>query len=140
MVEKRGLDIQVNQGMAMAMAARAGLISPSTESPKPTEISKSKEQDDFSLVDLNPLINRLDLRRQDSVNLIINSTEKLIEKYGGLQPKMESTLVSSPPKTPALRFVARFELDHVSDEQMDMLDDLVKETYPVKVKLRVENF
>ena len=99
------------------------------------------EKDRPSLGDLNPLINFPELTRRESIKALVRVALEKIGKYGGAVPtRLESNLVCSvrfSTAIPQLRFVARFEADHLTYEQLHLLEELVKYTYPVKVRTRV---
>lgn len=99
------------------------------------------EKDKPSLGDLNPLIHFPDLARRESIEALVRiALEKIKECGGAIPQRLESTLVCSvryPTAIPQLRFVTRFEVEHLTPEQIDLLEELVKYTYPVKVRTRV---
>lgn len=119
--------------------AEAHPSGPQPESPPPPSVEKEQP----TLGDLNPLIHFPDLGRRESVAALAKIALEKIRKYDGVIPtRLESTLVcsyrySSAP--PQLRFIARFEVQHLSPEQINLLEDLVKYTYPVKVRTRLSS-
>ncbi len=114
--------------------------------PKTTEqhvadrekISSEEKKKDLSLGELNPLIHFPELHRRESVEALKFVIQQKIEKYGGVVPiRLESSLVCSMrnPNVPQqLRFIAKFEVNNISGEQMNLLEKLVKDTYGVKVR------
>lgn len=103
------------------------------------ELASKIDKDNPSLGDLNPLIHKVDLGRREVVDSLKIITLAKIEKYNGILPsKIESLIANSlSTKDTALRFVVRFEVDQLTSCQMDLLEDLVKKTYPVDVRTRV---
>lgn len=97
----------------------------------PKEIKREKK--DLSLGELNPLIHVVDLSRTDGLTEVARAK---IKKYGGQPPiSLESTLVHDPVTDKmAPRFIARFEVDELTEEKMAFLEKLVKDTYKVKVR------
>lgn len=112
-------------------------VSVTPESHPVREIEKEKP----SLGDLNPLIHYPDLARRESIEALVRvALERMTECGGVLPQRLESTLVCSvrfPTALPQLRFVARFEVEHLTEEQIGLLEELVRYTYPVKVRTRV---
>ncbi len=105
----------------------------------PEDLIDPRDKEEPSLGDLNPLTKFLDLSRPSSVQAIIDVISAKIEKYHGLAPlRLESTVVCSlKAVAPRLRFIARFEIEHLTPRQIDLIEQLVKFTYPVKVKTRI---
>jgi ATP-dependent 26S proteasome regulatory subunit len=105
------------------------------------EAIKILDKDTFTLGDLNPLINPTDLTRKESVDAVRYTTFEKIRSNQGLEPKvLESTVVTDPESGNfETRFVARFETDHLTEEQLVMLEDLVKQTYGLTVRTRTDS-
>lgn len=122
----------------------AALIGPVPERIEPDVLDRGGkevlEEPGLSLGDLNPLIHGPDLLRRDLVGALTKVSRDKIEKYGGVMPvRLESVLVTSslyPTALPQMRFVARFEVEHLTEEQILLLEKLVTDTYPVKVRTR----
>lgn len=94
-----------------------------------------------SLGDLNPLIHIPDLLNRDSINALKLVTLEKIRKYDGIVPtRLESAVATSlDERNAALRFVARFEVDNITEKQMVQLEDAVRETYDTTVRTRTGN-
>lgn len=95
------------------------------------EAIKTLEKDSFNLGDLNPLIHPLDLTRKESVEAIKHVIMNNIRTNNGLEPViMESALVTDPNmEQSALRFVTRFEVKRPKKRQIQLLEELVADTY-----------
>ncbi len=105
------------------------------------EAIKILDKDAFTLGDLNPLINPTDLIRKESVDAVLHTTMEKIRSNQGLEPKMlESTIVTDPDSgTAEPRFIARFETTTLTEEQLVMLEDLIKQTYGLTVRTRTDS-
>ncbi len=132
------------QESAMLFAGMIGPI-PRPEASSQPEAAPATvvEKEKPSLGDLNPLIHFPDLARRESIEALVRVALEKIKKYGGTLPaRLESTLVCSvryPTAIPQLRFVTRFEIDHLTEHQISLLEELVKYTYSVKVRTRVSS-
>jgi len=101
------------------------------------EALKILDKDAFKLGDLNPLIHPTDLGRKESIDAVRHITlEKIRENEGLLPNVLESTVVIDPESGKAdLRFIARFEVASLTPIQMEMLEELVRQTYGISVRL-----
>lgn len=99
------------------------------------------EKDESNLGDLNPLINRADLARKESTDVIIRAVRHRIESTGGILPKfLEVATIYEPiSKNTAPRFLARFEVLSLDDKQLTLLENLVDQTYPSTVRTRTDD-
>lgn len=99
------------------------------------------DKDAFKLGDLNPLIHPTDLTRRESTDAVKHTMLKKIQEYGGLLPEaLGSTIVHEPNEDKAdLRFVARFEVPKLTENQLRLLEELVEQTYDVTVRTRTDS-
>lgn len=127
-------------GLVSAAARDQKNAAAETEAAR-VEAVKILEKETFTLGDLNPLINRTDLGRKESVDAIRHTTLEKIDQYDGLNPKqMESTVVFDPDTGNAeLRFVARFEVPELDEDQLVLLEELVTQTYGLSVRTRTDS-
>jgi AAA+ superfamily predicted ATPase len=102
---------------------------------------KILDRDELKLGDLNPLIHATDLLRRESVDAVRLTAIEKIDKYNGCMPEvLESTVVFEPNSgKSALRFIARFEVPELQEEQMVLLEELVRETYGLTVRTRTDS-
>lgn len=105
------------------------------------EAKKILDKDDYTLGDLNPLINPTDLSRKESVDAVRHTIMEKIGSNEGLPPKVLESAVVTDPETgkSELRLIARFETDSLTEGQLTMLEDLVKETYGITVRTRTDS-
>jgi len=105
------------------------------------EALKILDKDAFKLGDLNPLIHPTDLGRKESIDAVRHITlEKIRENEGLLPNVLESTVVIDPESGKAdLRFIARFEVASLTPIQMEMLEELVRQTYGISVRTRTDS-
>jgi hypothetical protein len=105
------------------------------------ESIKVIDADAFKLGDLKPLIHAPDLMRKESVDAVKHTTLEKIHENEGLIPKvMESTVVIDPESGNSdLRFIARFETPSLTEQQLELLEELVQETYGVTVRTRTDS-
>jgi hypothetical protein len=98
-------------------------------------------RDELKLGDLNPLVHPTDLTRRESVDSVRLTAIEKIEKYNGYIPEfLESTVVFDlESNKSALRFIARFEPSELQEEQLVLLENLVKDTYGLSVKTRTDS-
>jgi hypothetical protein len=98
---------------------------------KRIESLKILDKDAFKLGDLNPLIHPTDLTRKESVDAVSHIVMEKISQHGGLDPRiLESGVVIDPEAGKAdLRFIARFEVPTLTEAQLVLLEELVRETY-----------
>jgi hypothetical protein len=99
------------------------------------------EKDAIKLGDLNPLIHPTDLTRKESTDAIKLTVLEKIEEHSGLLPEaLESTVVyDTNSEKSGLRFIARFEVPSLTEEQLALLEELVAETYGVTVRTRTDS-
>ncbi len=99
------------------------------------------DKDAFKLGDLNPLIHAPDLARKESTDAVRLTTIQKIHEYGGLQPQtLESALVYDPnTEKSGLRFIARFEVPSLTAQQIDLLEEVVTQTYGLSVRTRTDS-
>lgn len=97
------------------------------------------DKEAFKLGDLNPLTHPADLKRDDSVEAIKCIAVEKITQYEGLMPKiMDSTIVIDTEGNTDLRFIARFEVPVMSEQQIELLEELVKQTYGESARTRTD--
>lgn len=120
----------------MAMPKMQEVRPQPTEAPEPTE-SAAKLKDEISLGDLNPLIHRIDLSNTEPLQAIARTQ---LERYGGIAPKMEVAAVFNPANGKIEpRFIARFEVGDLREEQITQMEQLVRRVYPVAVRTRTNS-
>lgn len=95
-----------------------------------------RDKSEISLGELNPLIHSPNLGNIEALSSVAIGK---IHEYGGYLPQtIEATLVYNPKNEQiAPRFIARFEVDQLTEQQLQLLEDLVKQTYKAKVRTRV---
>lgn len=105
------------------------------------EAIKILDKDAFTLGDLNPLINATDLMRKESVDAVRHTTIEKVRANEGLMPKvLESAVVTDPESGKSeLRFIARFEVPSLTEQQLGLLEELVTETYGLTVRTRTDS-
>lgn len=105
------------------------------------EALKILDRDALSLGDLNPLIHPTDLTRKESVDAVKLITLHQIGQHGGSMPTtLESTAVYDPvSEKSGLRFIARFEAPSLTEQQLVLLERLVKQTYGATVRTRTDS-
>ncbi len=105
------------------------------------EAIKILDKDAFKLGDLNPLIHPTDLSRKESTDSVRHTILKKIEQHHGLAPKvLESTVVTDPESGNAeLRFIARFEVPTLTEDQLESLEEIVRQTYGLTVRTRTDS-
>lgn len=105
------------------------------------ESMKILDKDAFKLGDLNPLIHTTNLLRKESVDAVRYIISEKIRQNQGLAPKiMESGVaidLESGKAEP--RFIARFETPNLTEQQLLLLEDLVKDTYGLTVRTRTDS-
>lgn len=97
------------------------------------KLEEEEEKDEnLSLGEINPLIHNVDFSNRPVLDSLTHVTLEMIESHGGVKPvKLGAEPVSSADgKKIEPRFIARFEVDSLSDDQFDLLESLVEETYP----------
>jgi AAA+ superfamily predicted ATPase len=121
------------------MAAPPTASKEEVEAARRIESLKILEKDAFNLGDLNPLIHSVDLTRSESIDAVKYTTIEKIQGCGGLLPDvLESAVVCDlkKPENSELRFIARFEVPNITEEQLVLLEQLVEQTYDVAVRTR----
>ncbi len=101
-------------------------------------LERLREKKEPSLGETNPLVfppNLTDAQSVDAITFVIN--EK-IHEYQGVKPSLLETFIVPVEKDTINRFVARFEVDYLDEEQVSMLESLVSETYSSAVRTRVD--
>ena len=95
------------------------------------ESIKTLDKDAFKLGDLNPLIHPTDLGRTESVDAVRHTIIEKISEHEGLLPNILESAVAIDPDSgkAAPRFVARFEVANLAEDQLVLLEELVKDTY-----------
>lgn len=104
-----------------------------------THAEALKEKKEPSLGDLNPLLHPPDLMNPEAVEAIILVTRALIDQVGGLQPDtlgvvVIATGISNSPYEP--RLIARFNLPNLSEEQIRLIEQTVRQTYGSTARTR----
>jgi hypothetical protein len=128
-----------------AMFGIIGPQQPNTEKQREAEEARRVEslkildKDAFKLGDLNPLIHPTDLYRKESVDAVKHTILEKIYENEGLQPRMLESTVVSDGKNAELRFIARFEVPTLREEQIVMLEELVRDTYGLSVRTRTDS-
>jgi hypothetical protein len=121
------------------MAAQPSASKEELEAARRIEALKILNKDAFQLGDLNPLIHAVDLTRRESIDAVRHTTLEKIQEYDGLLPKvLESAVVCDlqKPENAELRFIARFEVPSLTEEQLVLLEQIVEQTYDVAVRTR----
>lgn len=105
------------------------------------EALKILDKDAYKLGDLNPLIHPTDLMRKESVDAVRYTIINKIDENDGLMPKVLESAVATDPETgkSALRFIARFEVPNLNEQQLVLLEDLVQQTYGLAVRTRTDS-
>lgn len=105
------------------------------------EAFKVLDRDALSLGDLNPLIHATDMTRKESIEAVRLITLEKIRQYDGLMPQsLESTVVYDPASEKSgFRFIARFEVPALTEQQLVLLEKLVKQIYGVTVRTRTDS-
>jgi len=105
------------------------------------ESIKILDKDAFKLGNLNPLINRADLTRKESVDALRYTILEKIQATDSLTPKVLESAVAMDMESgkAELRFVARFEVDNLTPEQLSLLEELVEQTYGLTVRTRTDS-
>ncbi|MGB4761880.1 MAG: ATP-binding protein [Candidatus Saccharimonas sp.] len=105
------------------------------------EAVKMLDKEAFKLGDLNPLIHQPDLTRRESIDAIRHTIMEKIHATDGLEPVvLESSVVFEPNSGGAdLRFIARFEVPALTERQLELLEQLIGETYGVTVRTRTDS-
>lgn len=91
-----------------------------------------KERKTPSLGQLNPLLHPPDLTNPERIAALKNVVLDQTRSFQGPEPvRFESAIVTStqPHTNPALRMVVRFEVDSLTEDQLDQLDRLGRTTY-----------
>jgi|GEM_PF-2872080 len=105
------------------------------------EAIKILDKDAFKLGDLNPLIHTVDLTRRESIDGVRHTTVRKIQENDGFLPEvLESSVVFEPVSGKSeLRFIARFEVPSLTEQQLLMLEEVVRQTYGVTVRTRADS-
>jgi AAA+ superfamily predicted ATPase len=114
-------------------------VSEEVDAARRVEALRILEEDSFKLGDLNPLIHATDLTRKESTDVVRHTILQKIQETDGLLPQvLESTVVCdlNKPENSELRFIARFEVPTLTEEQLVLLEELVRQTYGVTVRTR----
>ncbi len=107
----------------------SNLIAPDASASEAAFRSEIKK--DPSLGDINPLIHGLNPYDANAVEAVTVVAQRTIEKTGGVKPvSLKSREVFSTQSSKSeQRLVAQFEVDHLSREQIKLLEQLAKQTY-----------
>jgi len=126
--------------MIHPLAAAFAALESAHKKPEPEPILRLLDKDEINLGDLNPLIHYPELSRKESVDALTTVLLKKFAKYGGEIPRrMESSVVyNAATGNSGLRFIARFEVSHLTRKQMRLLEKLVKYSYPVAVRTQTD--
>lgn len=105
------------------------------------ESIKILDKDSFKLGDLNPLIHSTDLMRKESVDAVRYTILEKIRENEGMVPTMLESAVTIDQETGEadLRFIARFEVPSLTEQQIVLLEELVKQTYGLAVRTRTDS-
>ncbi len=105
------------------------------------EALKILDKDAFKLGELNPLIHKTDLTRKESTSAVRHTILQKIQENDGLLPQiLEATVVyDQESENSSLRFIARFEVATLSEQQIVLLEELVSQTYGVTVRTRTDS-
>lgn len=98
----------------------------------PSPLLPTLKTEEPKLSDLNPLFNAVELHVPSSVEAFKSVTLALIDRYGGLRPNaLKSMLVpeEDSQKIPAYRFIARFEINNLTEPKINYLEELVRYIY-----------
>ncbi|MEK7070578.1 MAG: hypothetical protein AAB966_02120, partial [Patescibacteria group bacterium] len=114
---------------------------PAPESPSiENEIRRNALRDpaEISLGELNPLVHPPKL---DAIEPLINVVRNKIEEIEGITPSIFETVLvpdfSGEKVEP--RIIVRFDIDNMSNEQVELLEALVAQTYKAKVRTRMDS-
>ncbi len=125
-------------GMDGCAAAFGNLATayPNLEKQK-TAVKEQPQPEELSLGDLNPLIHGIDFN-SGIPELISGVIKEKIVKYKGVEPEfLGSTSVFSPKaKANVPRFISRFIVDQLTEKQMELLENAVRDTYKGPVRTR----
>lgn len=116
-----------------------GLARPESKPANPSPLLPALKTEEPSLSELNPLFNAVELHVPSSVEAFKTVTLALIDRHRGLRPDiLKSMLVPAdePGKVPAYRFIARFEVNNLTERKICYLEELVKYIYGVDVRTR----
>lgn len=105
-------------------------------------LERLKERKEPSLGELNPLLFPPDLGNPEAVEAIKLVARRKIDEYEGLQPaSLESSLVhNATTDKQELRLVVRFELETLTQKQIEELEQLVRLTYGASVRTRTNPY
>ena len=98
----------------------------------PSLLTPALKTEELSLSELNPLFNAVELHTPGSVEAFKSVTLSLIDRFGGLRPDVLKAMVVSsddPLKPAAYRFIARFEVNNLTEQKIRYLEELVRYTY-----------
>lgn len=106
--------------------------------PPKEALEQFKEKKEPSLGELNPLLFPPNLENPEAIAALTIVTTKKITQYGGLHPTtLEPAKVYNVNTTKEEpRFIARFEVDTISEEELGLLEALIKKTYGASVRTR----
>lgn len=99
---------------------------------------KLKEKKEPKLSDFNPLLYPPDFSGSEAMEAFGQAIKDQIDHHGGLRPtQLESVLVfNQQEQKHSSRFIIRFEVDRLIEEQIIQLEELVKRTYGTVVRTR----
>lgn len=96
-----------------------------------------RERREPRLSDFNPLLYPLELTNRDAIETFKAVTRAKIREYQGIEPTfLDSYIVFNPTGGNFLRFIARFEIGKLTEEQVKELESLAKKTYDDTIKTR----
>ncbi len=99
---------------------------PPSSGNKESFLELLKERREPSLGELNPLLFPPDLSRPETVEALLLSIERGIEKYGGKKPEYVGTTgVEVKSGESSARFVARWTLPLLDERQVSLLEKLI---------------
>lgn len=104
---------------------------------KQAQLKEKPPQEEVSLGDLNPLIHGIDFN-SGIPRLIAGVTKEKITKYKGISPDFigSMSVFSNIKKANVPRFIARFVVDKLTEDQMELLENVVRSTYKGPVRTR----
>lgn len=119
------------------MGPMNGTVTPIPVGPlADTKLERLREKKEPSLGEVNPLIFSPDLKNPQAVDAITFVLRQRITQYKGVEPSLMEALVIPTTAEDLTRFVARFEVDTLTDDQVSQLERVVTDIYPAAVRTR----
>ena len=99
-------------------------------------LDKLKEKKEPTLGELNPLLYPLDILNPEAVEAMKLVISRKIAQYGGLVPNMLQPGFVPGALGPEPRLFVRFSIDQITEDQISLLESLVRRTYGTSVRTR----